>query len=547
VYHYPDPQRSANPTSWPQYPYDRMPSTPEMSEATYSIVPHIDHRLEMSDGTLLAYDVYRPYAPRQKFPALIAYTPYNKMLSESSVPMGMNEAGITEFWVPRGYLHVIVDARGTGDSEGSYDLLGDREQQDLYDLIEQVASLPWCDGNVGMIGCSYFAMVQWLAAAKKPPSLKAIFPYDPTTDLYREFATRGGAFQGNWDFWVPSLFGFSGLGERTPDPSGMLDHARYAVGRKYELDGPFWRERSATERLGDIDIPTYMGCDWGFQDLHLRGTFEGWEKTRDIPKRLAIGGEPKPRRLYSTFHIESLRWYDHWLKGKDTGVMVGLPINLFIQGPDTWRAEEEWPLARTQWVEYYLGGNAGSADGALSSAVPARGSRSYDFDPHSVALVYGDPKLVYRTEPFTQPTEVTGPMALYLSISSSVQDTDFHVRLLAEGPNGERLLSKGALKASHRALDEEKSTPWQPYHPHDRKELLEPGEEYELAIELWPTCYVFQPGERIRLEIASSPNIMYGAGMWVGLPNIQPPAAHNTVIEGGDNPARLVIPVIPAR
>src|ERR1700761_7848785 len=143
-----DPARSANPQTRPQYPYNLRPRSREQSEPIYGVTSNPDVQIPMPDGVQLMADVFRPFAPGRRFPALIAHSPYTRILQSTVLPSGQNEAGITEFWVPRGYVHVIVDARGTGDSEGVYDLLGPVEQSDVCEVIAWAASQPWCDGNV---------------------------------------------------------------------------------------------------------------------------------------------------------------------------------------------------------------------------------------------------------------------------------------------------------------------------------------------------------------------------------------------------------------
>ncbi len=184
--------RTANPTVWPQYPYNETPQTPERSHARYTIQNEWNQAIAVRDGTKLLLDVYRPAMMGEQFPALVSFSPYTRQLQRDSAPIGQNEAGISEFWVPRGYAHVIVDVRGTNGSGGSWDMMGPDEQTDMADIIEWVAEQPWCNGNVGMMGCSYFAMTQNLAAEQQPPSLKAIFPYDACTDLYRDFYFNDG-------------------------------------------------------------------------------------------------------------------------------------------------------------------------------------------------------------------------------------------------------------------------------------------------------------------------------------------------------------------
>lgn len=548
---YPDRTKSPYPDAWPQYPFNDIPPTREASLPKYSIVSWLDMRIPMRDGITLGVDVYRPFGPGEKFPALLAWSPYTKVMQASSVAEGTNEAGITEFWVPRGYVHVIVDARGTGDSQGVWDCMGPQEHRDMCDTIEWIAEQPWCDGNVGMIGISYFGIVQLLVAPQAPSALKAIFPYDGATDCYREFFSRGGVPQPFW-YWLLGTIhhGTAGFGQRTPDPSGIVRHLQDHLDLKYPLYCSYWEERSSTPRLHEIRIPAYFGCHWSLQELHLRGACEAWELTGDIPKRMIIGPWPRPFRPFSFYHLEALRWYDHWLKGMDTGVMEGPPIQLYIPGDDRWRGEYEWPLRRTEWREMFLGGATGGQTGDLVDKPGKAGSRSYKFDPCSTAIYRGEPKLVYRSRPVDSDLEITGPIALYLHASVDTTDTDFHARILEEAPDGTcQFLCKGALRASHRELDQKRSKLWQPYHPHTDAEPLVPGEAYEFAIELWPTSNVFKRGHRIRLEISGTqPSSLEGIGRnRGGLFYLLPRPATVTVLDGQPHPSRVVLPVIPRR
>ena len=129
----------------------------------------------MRDGIELLADVHRPDADG-RYPALIAASPYPRQIQDLGAPMGFIEAGATDFWVPRGYVHVIANLRGTGGSGGTFGFFDAQERHDMHDLVEWAAAQPWCDGNVGMIGISYFAMTQLEAAVERPPHLKAIFP-----------------------------------------------------------------------------------------------------------------------------------------------------------------------------------------------------------------------------------------------------------------------------------------------------------------------------------------------------------------------------------
>jgi predicted acyl esterase len=535
--------RCIDPLVSPQYPFNEPPRPPERSEARYATLAEHEARIPMRDGVKLAADVLRPSAAGMKFPALVTTSVYTRQLQRSVIALGQNEAGISEFWVPRGYAHVVVDVRGSNDSEGIYDLFGAQEQQDLYDIIEWVAEQPWCDGNIGMSGVSYMGRTQLFAAEQQPPHLKAIFPYDASCDFYRDACFHGGIatnFTTHWTGYVMNLNMSSG---RNPNVHRLKEKLEIMYTHQYPFDGPFYQERSAGPRLDRIRIPSYFGCGWYMNELHLKGAFDGWLGTGAIPKRMLIGPRPWPLRPWAGYHYEMLRWYDHWLKGMDTRVMEGAPIQLYIHGEDTWRAEHEWPLERTQWRELYLGGAAGGRAGTLSETAGAEQTRRMEFDPASHEAVHGEPRLTYRTEPMAKAMELTGPLALHLQASSTARDTDWLVFVADEAPDGSaRELCKGWLRASHRKVDPEKSTPAKPWHPHLAGEPLEPGTVYEFAIEIWPVCNVFKPGHRLRLEIANADSVAAAQGrphVTLRLP------ATNTVYEGGKKASRLVVPVIP--
>jgi hypothetical protein len=534
--------RTANPTAWPQYPYNETPQTPERSHARYTIQNEWNQAIAVRDGTKLLLDVYRPAMMGERFPALVSFSPYTRQLQRDSAPIGQNEAGISEFWVPRGYAHVIVDVRGTNGSGGSWDMMGPDEQTDMADIIEWVAEQPWCDGNVGMMGCSYFAMTQNLAAEQQPPSLKAIFPYDACTDLYRDFYFSGGIpHDGFQRIWFSDITFLNFWGGRNPNTAGLTKQFQTILGLDYPLDGEFYWKRSAWPSLSKIQVPAYFGCHWSFYNLHLRGTFEAWVGTGDITKRMILGPDPLPQRQYANYHMEALRWYDHFLKGMDTQVLDGAPVHLWIQGDEAWRDEHEWPLARTQWTEFHLGGTVGS--GSLTDTTPPDGEQTLEYNPNDEQQwLRGEPRWIYRSEPLDSPLEVTGPIQLNLVMASTAEDTDWIVIFQDEAPDGSiRELTRGWLRSSHRAVDPERSGVNEPWHPHDRVDLLTPNQQELLPIDIRPTCNVFGKGHRIRLELSNCDSIVTN-NFW--FKRTHPWPATNTIVQGPGQ-SHLILPVIP--
>lgn len=535
--------RGVEPSVWPQYPYDGVPKIPESSPPTYTISQELGLSIEMRDGVRLLLDVFRPSKPGAQFPALCSFSPYSRQLQQDSAPIGQNEAGITEFWVPRGYAHVIVDVRGTNGSGGDWDMWGPLEQRDMVETIEWVASQPWCSGRVGMMGCSYFAMVQNQVAAARPPSLRAIFPYDAATDIYRDGFYPGG-IPSEWSrFWFTQVNFLNGSSGRNPNMEGVRRHVDDMYAGMRPFDGDYYRDRSAWPAMDNIDIPVYFGCDWDFYTLHLRGAFDGWQRVQTSPtKRMLIGPKPFPGRPFGAYHGEALRWYDAMLKDLDTGILDGSPVQLYIRGDEVWRSEYEWPLSRARFEEWPLTVNGDEL--GIAETPGTSGEVVCNYDPTDEASNYGLPKLVFRSEPIDGELEVTGPVQLTLAMSSTAEDTDWIAVLGDEAPDGSsRELSRGHLRSSHRALDPAQSRPNEPWHPHDRAEPLVPGRTEELAIEIVATSNVFKAGHRLRLELANCDSkTRKGTETNYRRALVRP--ARNSVLTGRGM-SRLSIPIVP--
>jgi len=221
--------------------------------------------------------------------------------------------------------------------------------------------------------------------------------------------------------------------------------------------------------------------------------------------------------------------------------MEGPPIQLYLRGEDHWRSEEEWPLKRTVWTRFFLGGLSGEDEGTLSESAGRGGERTYSPDVFRKEWRLGSPKLIYRSEPIDKPLEITGPLSLHLVARSTAEDVDWFIAFKDEAPDGSSMtLTKGWLRASQREVDDSRSKPGSPWHPHTRSVPLKPCEEEFFEIELVPTCNVFQSGHRLRLEIASSGSIIERPGYHEAIPV----KANNTILEGVDG-SYLFAPVIP--
>jgi hypothetical protein len=342
----------------------------------------------------------------------------------------------------------------------------------------------------------------------------------------------------------------------------------------HPYDGPYYQNISAYKRFQDIKIPSYLGARWNGWPLHLPGDFDAYEKIatpKEQKKMLVVpsdnyGGMDRP---FHEVQDVCLRWYDHWLKEKNTGLMNDPPITVFIQGVNKWRYEEEWPVAVTEWTKFYLrGGGHLSTDSPDEKedpqiftsdpwANPTEGFRRADV----LAKADPVPKATYETDPLTENVEVTGPIALYWHASiesngirartwrrqeievleSNKNDTDWYLKLYdIDVDDAYRCVAEGWLKASHYELDDDKSTPWEPYHPHTRSFPIEPGEVILYASDMRMTSNVFLMGHRIRLEISGQDQVQ---ALWYHLPHM----AHVThkIFSTAKQPSYILLPIIP--
>jgi putative CocE/NonD family hydrolase len=579
--------------------YDRAPTYDGMVVEKDVLVP-------MRDGVKLAVDIYRPDTT-EKLPALLAFSIYNKDLQGpdvaaslppqpawSSLWAGLLEAGDTKFLVSRGYIHVIGSPRGVGKSEG-----GGSRQWDSYDLIEWIAAQPWCDGKVGMVGISGFGAEQFHAAKQSPPHLKAIFPFDPrgafgtlgsfreeypggVIHLFRYLIMHFAALHGTKGRPGPLPPEKETLWEeamRNPDYR-MYPHLYNVLTQKGQhmppyfdlLIDPYDKDEivdSAEKALSTITIPSYTGCGWYAYTYktHLNGAQNYFEKIPAL-KKLMFLGPAHLERPFHTLHSEILRWHDHWLKGIDTGVMNEPPVRYWVMGANEWRTGTDWPLPETQWTKLYLTSwerlrTAPFTPGSIDDALPP--DAFVQMPPTQTNTVQ---TLRYMTDPLPRDVLVAGPSVLNLFAEIDQDDTNWIVTLKDIGPDAsvrtvregerelprdvhEREVTRGWLKASHRALDPKRSKPWKPWHPLTRKvqKKVVPGEINEYAIEIMATANLFRKGHRICVEIASAdmPTGVGGATNAEYIPNhiCSSRTTLHKIYHDARRPSHLLLPIIP--
>jgi uncharacterized protein len=530
------------------------------------------------DGTLLSADIYHPLDwDQQSYPGLLAVSGYQKAVAGLPVlpTYPFRETGPIEWYVKRGYVYVLADVRGTGESSGQWAMQGIDEQNDLYDMVEWIAGRPWCTGKIGMIGQSYYGLVQWLAAATQPPHLTCIAPYDALVDHYRDSLFHGGIpcnFAAEWDRVLRANHVWG------PQPDLPLRFATNPVDAclMHPLDDEFWQERAAFPNLGKITIPVLSVGNWGKNSLHARGNILGYEMSTGVRRlRMQAGAQPPSLNVAKALldfeaielHEQVLApWYDYWLRGIDNGVLDGPPVSVFVSGVDEDRAFAEWPPAEAEDTSFYLAAGTEPArfslnDGALESEPPQTGAVAYEYPdplwhlgtatvtslgiPNPVARV-----LTFSTAALTEDMQVVGCPRLELLASSDQLDTDFIVKVSDVAPRPDHLhpelptpatiVTKGWLRASHRRLDPVLSTDRRPYHTHRDPEPIEPAVIYQFLIELMPLAHVFRRGHGIRVDIANGDSPVTDAifSHYYGLK-----AGADTIHFGAEYPSRLVLPV----
>jgi len=499
-----------------------------------------DAAIVMDDGVVMRADIFRPKG-EGRWPVLLTYGPYAKGLAfQKGYPsawqaMVANHPDVAygstnkyqnwevvdpEKWVPHGYVCVRVDSRGTGRSPGFVDHFSPRETRDFYQCIEWAGVQPWSNGKVGLNGISYYGINQWHVASLQPPHLKAMCIWEGAADWYRDMTHHGGilsTFWANWyDMQVKTVQ--YGLGERGPrsfvtgalvcGDESMSDEElarkRSSFGDEilaHPLDDAYHKARSPD--WDKVVVPFLSAANWGGQGLHPRGNFEGFVRAASKEKWLECHGLEHWTHFYTDYGRKlQQRFFDFYLKGEANGWAERPKVQLQVRHVDRFveRFESAWPLPSTAWTKFYLN----ACDQTLSLKPPA--------DDAEIGFAAMGDGLTFVSQPLTEETEITGPLAANLRISSTTEDADIFLVFRVFSPDMREVtfvgaidphtpIAQGWLRASHRKLDEALSRPYRPYHTHDEVQLLRPGEVVDLAVEIWPTSIVVPKGYRIGLSV----------------------------------------------
>lgn len=567
------------------------------------ITVELDVPMQLRDGVTLRANIYRP-AGEGRWPVLLTRLPYGKDLPIGSALLDPVQAA------RRGYVVIVQDTRGTGVSAGEwYPFV--HEAQDGVDTIAWAAALPCSTGQVGMYGASYFGFTQWSAAVQRPPALKAIVPFQTWRDPLNGLGSRGGALElgvnASWNLEM----GLNVLMRRHAQEPQMLAAAVYAWAAEVNALGesgywslplaefaPLRRQEVAPAFFAMISDPTDPSAEpvasgriaphqagvqtasyniGGWYDIFLGDTIASYLAMREAgaPARLLIGpwshsaqgravgqldfgvaAQAGMINLQADLHSVELRWFDHWLKGIDTGMMAEPPVKIFVMGANVWRDEEEWPLARALAVPFYL-----HANGRLGLDAPEdEAPDTYTYDPADPVPTLGGATLmppafpsgpydqqgiearpdvlVYTTGVLEHDTEVTGPVQVHLWAASSAPDTDFVARLTDVFPDGRSInLADGIVRARYRNLAQGEGA-----------SLIEPGRPYLYRIDLWATSNVFKAGHCIRLQITSSNFPRWDRNLNTGHAfgaDAELAVARQTILHDGEHPSFVLLSLVP--
>jgi predicted acyl esterase len=522
-----------------------------------SVVQVRDVEVPMRDGVVLRVNVYRPEGDGP-FPVILSEHPYGKdvlpkrrwrgwslnlqyRIMNQSQPMGFSsltgwEAPDPAWWVSRGYAVVNADARGAGTSDGVGSLFSDAEALDVYDLIEWAGAQSWSTGRVGMLGVSYLAISQYKAAALNPPSLKAICPWEGLTDAYRDFMTSGGVVEN----------GFAAIWLRITRRVARLSDDLGAERPRHPLRDSWWG--ALAPELERIAVPMLVCASFSDANLHSVGSFRAFERAGSAERFAYLHRGSK----WATFYGEEakaaqLAFFDRFLRERDVPALprVRLEVRESRDRVAEVRAENEWPLERTEWRDLFLAGAGRLAD------APVAEPESVGFDLRRRAAAF--------TTRFAVDTEITGPMSLRLWASIYGAD-DASLFVGVEKRCGDRCVpfegsygygrdrvAIGRQRVSLRELDGMASAPHRPEHTFVTRQLVGPGEVVQLDIPLTASSTLFRAGDSLRLMVAGRylepRNPLFGHFPAHYVPS---PRGVCTLHWGAERPARLQIPVIPA-
>jgi uncharacterized protein len=552
--------------------------TMRASDSAYAVTEDTLVFMPTRDGAKLATYIARPVGSGP-FGVVLQRTPYRRVL---------HAAGL--WWASRGYIFVAQHVRGREQSSGDVADFGDytTDIQDGYDAVEWAAQLPGANGKVGMIGHSDEGRLVWYAAVSNPPHLAAISPTAASPDPWVVVPYAAMAFGPINVDWACLMRG------RTMDPNtaeldigeaithlplatlpqrlGCGDVPLWDRWIAHPTLDAYWRRHAATTYIDKVRAPVLSMAGWHddsrgptyYTDALLKQPHHpNWHIVMGVGAHKGVDyvtGDFGPQARYAYRDLQ-LRWFDHYLLGKNNGVDTLPHLDIFVPGDNTWRRENEWPLARQRLTNWYVssGGHAqtSAGDGVLDTLPPTGAAiDTFTYNPADptpylidsreleeslnedyTALNASRPDaLVFTSRPLTKPMEVTGEMTATLWAASDRLDTDWTVMLLDVWPDGHaERVQDGLVRARFRK-------------GMDRQVPLVRGQVERYDIDLWFTSMVFPAGHRLRVSIASALFPKYDRNLNTGGNNERDTTfvvAHQRLLHDAAHPTHITLPVIP--
>ena len=482
--------------------------------------------ITLPDGTRLAARLWLPEGAREApVPALLEYIPYRRRDWTR-----LRDEAMHPRFAKAGYASLRVDMRGSGDSDGvMLDEYTHQEIQDGVDVIAWIAAQDWCDGNVGMFGKSWGAYSAFQVAAKRPPALKAIAPVMGCDDRWREdIHFYGGCLAGD-NFWWGAIMQL--INAMPPDPAIVGEGWRKmwktrleamtfwpAQWLEHQTHDEMWRRGSIAENYDDVDIPVYYFGGWAdlYRDTPLRIAehLKGPVKVLMGPWAHLYPHEGSPAPAVD-FIDEVLRFWDHWLKGEDKGLMEEPSLRFWMQDsylpegvqtarPGRWVEEPGWPSpgvsTETLWLNRHRLAGTPEGGATLSITSPqtfgAAGGDMCSFGiPGDMPLDgRGDAAgaLAFRGPVLDEHLEILGQPQVSLRLSANKPQGFVAVLLQDEAPDGSQtLITRGFANLTHRYSDTDPAP-------------VEPGKEMAITVPLYAIAYRLAPGHRLQVQIASA-------------------------------------------
>ena len=543
----------------------------------------------MRDGVKLYTEIYKPGDGQYPVVLTRGYRPGNK-----------NDA---RKFTSADYIYVGQSTRGHGrsDGEGGVRTRFFADTNDGYDTLTWISQQLWSDGKIAMYGKSYWAATQWLVATEGHPNLKAIVPQNMNADMWQcvywcngalslAMTAHGRAYNSSNTAAIDEM-GWSQFYQHLPlitlnqfddasnteDAKGLwLDYIEHSTYDDY-WEAISLRADGSDHKYAHVSVPVYLMGGW--YDYYAGAAFTSFQHLRanhpEVDHRVVINPSDHLNRVVGDREFGeragkdevalAVRWLDAVLKGDDNGMEEEAPIQIFVMGANEWRFEEEWPLERTVFTDYYFHGSNEQTKGILST-VPSSDTSitTYTYDPNDPVPTLGgnhsfasghipeiiragavdqrrnedrEDVLVFTSSPLREDIEVTGPVSVILYAASSAVDTDFTAKLIDVQPDGVAYnLTEGIVRARFR------NSVWGDPEP------LEPGEITEYTINLLPTSNVFKKGHRISLHLTSSNFPLWDRNLnvWSNpATNTDMRVAEQTIYHSAQYPSRIVLPVIP--